>query len=241
LKRQKLFAIIQKLFNNLLGLICMKTFTKVDQPYREAIEAPGRELAEALASARSVRKIDLEGTDITHAVLLRLKSFFLTQDHIKRELGKVYAAPAADFFVETVCFFLKVVLEKLRPSLTVASEKNVIRKQGSMRPDISIWRGDKLIAAIECKTQLGWNRDGWLLDFEKREKQLALHSPSAKLFLLVLTGSNWPGFGDDKRVSKQFFVMLDDIWPNLFEISSGEKVVHPIERLLKRILSLVRA
>lgn len=216
----------------------MCTFTKADQTYRSAIEAPGRDLAAAFAAARSVPQIDLNATDITHAVLLRLKSFLLCQERIKGELGKVYAAPAADFFVESVCFFLKVVLGKLEPSLTVASEKNIVRKQRSMRPDISIWQGETVIAAIECKTQLGWNRGGWLHDFEGREKRLAAEFPDAKLFLLVMTGSNWPGFGDDKRVRKQFFVLLKDIWPNTFESSTATtSIVHPIEVLFREVLS----
>jgi hypothetical protein len=216
----------------------MRTFTEADQAYRSAIEASGRELAAAFDAASSVPKVDLNATDITHAVLLRLKSFLLCQEKIKSELGKVYAAPAADFFVESVCFFLKVVLGKLEPSLTVASERNIVRRQGSMRPDISIWRGDKVVAAIECKTQLGWNRGGWLHDFEGREKRLATEFHDAKLFLLVMTGSNWPGFGDDKRVSKQFFVLLKDIWPNTFESSSAEtSIVHPIEVLFREVLS----
>jgi hypothetical protein len=215
----------------------MTTFTQLDQEYRNAIEAPGRELGAAFIAARKVEQIDLSGIDLTHAVLLRLKSFLLTQEKIKRSLNKVYAAPAADFFVETVCFFLQVVLEKLDPSLSVASEKNIVRRQGSMRPDISVWRGDTIIAVIECKTQLGWNRDGWQQDFEAREKRLKNEFVNARLFLLVMTGSNWGGFGDDHRVGKQFFVLLDQIWPNHFEVSdSGNKsLVHPIESLFNEI------
>jgi len=217
----------------------MPTFTKADQAYRTAIDAPGRELSAAFAAARSVPLIDLSGSDISHAVLLRLKSFLLCQERIKNELGKVYAAPAADFFVETVCFFLKIVLEKLEPSLSVSSERNIVRRQGSMRPDISIWRNDKVVAAIECKTQLGWNRDGWLHDFEDREKRLTEAFPDARLFLLVMTGRNWPGFGNDIRVGKQFFVLLNDIWPNTFDASSTV-VVHMIEGLFCEILNHAR-
>lgn len=219
----------------------MRTFTEADQVYRASIEAPGRDLASAFAAARSVLPIDLNATDITHAVLFRLKSFLLCQEQIKSELGKVYAAPAADFFVESVCFFLKVVLGKLDPSLAVASEKNIVRRQGSMRPDISVWRGETVVAAIECKTQLGWNRNGWLHDFEDRETRLAAEFPDAKLYLLVMTGSNWSGFGDDKRVGKQFFVLLNDIWPNTFEASAATtNIVHPIECLFHEILSYAR-
>lgn len=216
----------------------MRTFTDADQAYREAIEAPGRDLRAAFASAFAVSTVDLNTTDITQAVLLRLKSFMLCQEQIKAELGKIYAAPAADFFVETVCFFLKVVLGKLDSSLTVASEKNILRRRGGMRPDISIWRGETVVGAIECKTQLGWNRRGWLPEFEKREKQLTADFPHAKLFLLVMTGSNWPGFGDDTRVGQQFFVLLKDTWPNLFEVSAtATTVFHPIEAIFREVVN----
>jgi hypothetical protein len=215
----------------------MPTFTEADDAYRAVIEGPGRELPAAFVAARSVSKIDLNGIDITHAVLLRLKSFLQCQEQTKRQLGKVYAAPAADFFVETVCFFLKVVLEILDPSLSVASEKNVVPRKGSMRPDISIWKDDKIIAAVECKTQLGWNRDGWLQDFEQRESRLTEQFSGARLFLLVMTGSNWSGFGDDNRVGKQFFVLLNDIWPNMFDtIAGANSIVHPVEGLFREIL-----
>lgn len=220
----------------------MRTFTDADRAYRDAIEAQGRELPAAFAAAGSVPQLDLNTTDITHAVLLRLKSFLLCQEKIKTELGKVYAAPAADFFVESVCFFLKVVLGRLEPSLTVASEKSIVRRQGSMRPDISIWRGESVVAAIECKTQLGWNRDGWLHDFADRETRLAAECPGAKLFLLVMTASNWGGFGDDRRVESQFFVLLNDIWPHAFDPSSSTaSMVHPIEGLFRELISHVRA
>lgn len=69
----------------------MQTFTNADRTYRDAIEAQGRELPAAFAAAHLVPQIDLSTTDITHAVLLRLKSFLLCQEKIKAELGKVYA------------------------------------------------------------------------------------------------------------------------------------------------------
>ena len=216
----------------------MTTFTEADKIYRAAIEAPGRELRAAFESAIAVSELDLGARDITHAILLRLKSFRFSQEQVKRELDKNYAAPMADFFVETVCFYLKVVFSKLDPSLVVASERQIRRQRGSIRPDISVWRGDSVVAAIECKTQLGWNRTGWLSDFEEREKKLAENFPTAKWLLLVLTGSNWPGFGDDNRVNQQFFVLLKDIQPEEFEVfSSNAQVDKPIEGLITSVLS----
>jgi len=215
----------------------MLTFTDADYKYRDAIEAQGRELGAAFTAAQSVYKLNLKGTDITHAVLLRLKSFLLYQEKIKVGLGKVYAAPPTDFFVESVCFFLKVVLSRFDEQLTVACKKKIACRQGSMRPDISIWYAGIPIAAIECKTQLDWNRDGWLQDFEKREKRLATEY-KAKLFLLAMTGSNWPEFGSDKRVGRQIFALLKDIWPDAFDPSSSTtSILHSIEELCRQLIS----
>lgn len=219
-------------------ILKIPTFTDADQAYRAAIGAPGRELANAFTAASSVPEIDLAGTDLTTAVLLRVKAFYVSQDEIKNGLCKVYAASAADFFVETVCFYLKVVLGRVDSSLSVASEKSVARRRGALRPDISVWRGEKLIAAIECKTQLGWNRDGWIRDFEKRQAILIDVSPDAKLFLLVMTGINWPGYGDDARVGQQFFLLLRDLWPTKFDASVvATGITHPIEGLFSAVLS----
>ncbi len=218
----------------------MTSFSQADSDYRRAVEAPGRELQAAFAAARAVQP-DLSKDEVTSAVLLRLKSFFVAQDLVKAGLDKVYAAPAADFFVEAVAFYLRVVLEKLAPSLSVSSERSTVRKQGSMRPDISIWRGAEVVAAIECKTQLGWNRDGWLKDFEGRESRLRSDFPSAQLYLVVMTGSNWPGFGDDARVGTQFFVLLEKLWPLDIDESVGIPIHHRVEDLITSLIAHVGA
>lgn len=215
----------------------LSPFTQADQKYRHAIEAPGRELRSALARARAVPRVNLGGNDLTAAVLLRLRSFFRSQHLTKEALGKRKAAPAADFFVETVCFYLTVALGKLDPTLRVASEKSITRKRGSMRPDISIWRDETLVACVECKTQLGWTRRTWLTDFKKREKGLSKESPGAKLFLLVMTGANWPGFGTDASCDKQFFLLLDRIWPRDIDPERIGEIPPGIERLLSAIVA----
>lgn len=220
----------------------MGEFSDADKPVRDAIEAAYPALISAFAAALEVEEVDLQQRDLTNAVLLRLRSYFLTQANIKGLLNKVYAAPAADFFVETICFFLMVVLKKIDPTLSVASEKRIMPKNGSMRPDITVWRDAKVVAAIECKTQLGWNRDGWLKDFEAREKKLKKEAPGARMFLLVMSGSNWNGFKDDHRVGIQFFVLLDKTWPRDLDIPiPTDVIVHPFEAFLGAVVDCLRA
>jgi len=57
-----------------------------------------------------------------------------------------------------------------------------------------------------------------------------------------MTGSNWAGFGDDVRVGKQFFVLLNEIWPRDYEPSDEKSmgIVHPIEKLFHEILCHAR-
>lgn len=214
----------------------MKTFVEADAEYRRAVESPGTALSAALTAATQVSQLNLNADDVTIASILRLRSFFRAQAEIKLQLDKVYAAPAADFFVETVLFYLRVAFARLDPSLIIASERNIVSRRGSLRPDISIWRGGDVVAAVECKTQLGWNRDGWLQDFESRETRLRDVHPDSKLFLLVMTGSNWSGFGNDLRVGNQLFVLLNNIWPHEFDESVRTSIVHRIENLISAIL-----
>ena len=215
----------------------MTTYTQADLQYRSALEAIGRELPSAYTTAQPVERIDLQGNDITQAVLFRMKSFLNIQHTIKTQLLKEYAAPAANFFVETVLLYLRVAIKRLAPMRTVAAAKNIIRKRGSIRPDISIWQGNQVFAAIWCKTQLGWKRNDWLTEFEQRESRLRAEFPDAKLFLLVMTGRNWPGFGDDQRVGRQFFLLRHDIWPHEFAVESAARLIaHRIESLIATLV-----
>ena len=52
-----------------------------------------------------------------------MRSYYVAQDRIKKFLEKRKAAPGADFFVETVAFYLKVAINILKLEYEVASEK----------------------------------------------------------------------------------------------------------------------
>jgi hypothetical protein len=174
----------------------------------------------------------------THAIANRLRAFYNMQSKTKDFLDKKVAQAGSDFFVETILFFLKLFNDVEGLNLEIASERTVQRKRNAMRPDISIWRGSELLAVVECKTQLGWSRHNWKSDFETREQKLKEVFPDAKIFLVVMSSCNWPGFGDDLKVGKQLFCLLNG-WPTaLSTIPTSEMLYTPIESLLEQLLDL---
>ncbi len=92
-----------------------------------------------------------ENQEFTVAILLRLRAYYRMQDKINKFLGKQVKGNAADFFVETINFYLRVFLELNQILLDVKSEKKV---SSHLRPDISVWQGQNPVLFIECKTQL---------------------------------------------------------------------------------------
>jgi len=71
--------------------------------------------------------------------------------------------------------------------LQAHSERQIQKTKKAIRPDISIWRGDEVVAIIECKTQLGWNRPTWEDQYNERDNKLKELYPQARSFLLVMT------------------------------------------------------
>jgi hypothetical protein len=180
-----------------------------------------------------------EDLDYSRLIVNRLRAFYCAQDKIKKILDKQVAQAGADFFVEAILFSLKLFNEVEGLKLEVASERAIQRKRNAIRPDISIWRGDTLLAAIECKTQLGWKRHDWAFHFDEREKKLKEIFPTATMFLLVMTGCNWSGFGNDPRSGKQMLCLLKDLWPTQIPKSFDPLILEtPIERLLEQVKCL---
>lgn len=174
--------------------------------------------------------IDLSGSLMTQAILLRMGAYYDSQNRIKQFLNKRYLASASDFFVETVAYYLKLYYHN--NSFKIASERQIMRKRGAIRPDISIWDQDTIVATIECKTQLGWDRFNWHNKYEERERKLKLVFPKAKSFLLAMTSLNWSGFCQIQSEHREKFFCLTNDWP------SRERPIQfqdRIEKLLEMI------
>ena len=177
--------------------------------------------------------------EVTRAMLRRVSAFYEAQRRMKLFLGKRYAVAAADFLVETLVFYLKALAVTHQLNVEIASERQIRRKRGAIRPDISIWQGDECLACIECKTQLGWKRHTWEAQFVEREQKLIAEFTGASTFLLVLTGLNWPGFGDHPQLGNKYFLLLRDIWPGDVDLDTLEtRIDTPVEMLRGRVAQL---
>lgn len=204
---------------------------------RQSLENQAAVLLRLRDQIRRNGPLPRDGTDITQVVLLRMKSYYEGQNKIKDFLNKRYLSAASDFFVESVLFYLKLCCETYANTLDVHSERQIRKKRGAIRPDISVWTGDEVTAMVECKTQFGWNRDKWEKDFTHREQKLKTEFPNATAYLLVMTSENWSGFPEnDHRVGRQFFT-LSSVWPTRIAPDRvNEVIINPIERLFASII-----
>jgi hypothetical protein len=204
-----------------------------DKVYLNSLRATFKQLKKTYESIEHSYKFDLNKTEITEAILERLKVYYLTQVQIKTFLDKRYLTAGSDYFVETILFFLRLYFQSKGGLLEAHSEKQILKTKNSIRPDISIWKKHKVIAIIECKTQLGWNRNNWEQQNNIRNVILKKDYPEAQSFLLVMTGRNWGGFGNHSKLKKEYFCLLKDIWPSKY--TNNDQIFTPIEGLFKKL------
>lgn len=174
---------------------------------------------------------DLSKDEITQAIVQRMNSFwYFHVNNNKNLLNREVNTNAADFFTETCLFFVKAFFYNYE--VDVFSEKNILKGKSKkrLRPDISIWKNDELIAVIELKVSDGWNRKNMLNHLEERRKSIQAIWPNAY-------------FG---AISYWSFSNIDEIlYPDYigFFIHKGEKGGHlptgkTIELVLDRILKV---
>ena len=178
-----------------------------------------------------VYSFDLNKDEITQAVIQRMNSFWYFHiNNNKGILNRQVNTVAADFFNETCLLFIKSFFIKFE--IEVSSERNILKTKSkkSIRPDLSLWKNEELIAVIELKVSDGWNRKNMLNHLEERKKSIQ---------------AEWPNvyFG---AISYWSFSNIDDfLYPDYIGllIHKGEKENHlhtgkTIEQIFKRILDV---
>lgn len=209
--------------------------------YLDCLHDLPRTLEESYEKLVRLGPLPIDGYYITALILRTVKTYYEGQNQTINFLNKRQRGATADFFVETFLFYLKAFIQTHNLPVVVLSEANIKRQRGSLRPDISVWQGDELVATIECKTNLGFNRHGWEEQFSERESRIHRdYFPNARCFLVVLTAVNWPGFKESPKIGDQYFT-LSKAWPPHIDLDHIEDyIANPIEPLFGQIETLVR-
>lgn len=196
-----------------------------NQHYREIAK-----INEEILNELKLYDFDLDKTEISEAIMYRMWAFYDTHNSMKKILGKNQNQAASDYFVESCLIFLKAYFEKL--NLVVSSEKIIWKEsRKNIRPDITIWKDDKLIASIEMKVQLGRKRLEWKNELHDREKDIK-NKTNCKFFAVICyTEANWQGFDRDENWETKYFSITDrDLKLNKFGF----------EKLIKQILLCIQ-
>ena len=130
---------------------------------------------------------------------------------LSEALGRVKEPSISEIVTESVTMLVDSIarspaLKDLQ--LEVSSERNVKLPVGGYRkPDVGIWKNDKLSLVVECKTCLGRRRKEWMDDYGSRLKEFESVGLSKEAFMLFVgTDTTWKGFpSGDPRVSKNWF------------------------------------
>lgn len=171
---------------------------------------------------------NLSNEEITDAVIERMYAFWhFNVTNNKEILHRNINTTAADFFTETCLLFFKAYFEK-NENFEVCSEKTIGYKT-NVRPDISIWNKNELIAVIELKVSNGWKGKSMLPHLYEREEQIKRIAPNAYFGVLAfwnffdITGKNW---------NSKYFGLLnfDESNKHLRTDSSIEKLILEINK-----------
>lgn len=153
-----------------------KTFT---EQYRSLLE-----IQKSVKAQLSTYNFDLEKTEITDAIINRMDAFwYFNFNNNKELLNRNVNTTAADFFTETCLLFLKAYFEQ-KMGYKVCSEE-VIAQNPVIRPDITIWKNEQLIAVIELKVSNGWKGKFILPHLEEREKIIKANHPTVYFGVLA--------------------------------------------------------
>jgi hypothetical protein len=182
--------------------------------------------------------ISLAGNTITKSILLSMKALYESRYAVCHFLDKRQVGAGADFMFEVLIFHLKAFLSSHGSHLTVSGERSLPHSR--IRPDISVWLDDSLVAVIECKTSLGWSRTDWGSLFNERNQTICEAFPSAACYLVVLDGRDAPGLQGDNLAGQTYFALCRRPPHKVNASDPDSDILMPIEPMFSQILALSR-
>lgn len=188
----------------------MKTITdKIKESFSAFSIKPNDELLAYAEACDAYSTETIDSAEMQNALCSYMDSCASRSRALSAAVGRTKEPPMADVFTEATNMLVDAIVRGKDPNVKVFSEKNVKLKCGYRKPDVSIWKNDKLIGVVECKTCLGRRRDDWQKDYEKRVSELSeLQLTESQVILFVETEQTWQGFPTtDARTLKTWFTL----------------------------------
>jgi capsid protein len=128
--------------------------------------------------------------DVTVMIARRMFNHYSFQKQLKKDISLSTISSASGVFHQVVGTYLRAYLRSRDDSFRVALEKSY----GTVRPDISIEKNGKPWAALEVKTDLGWNRPYLSSGEWTKRRQSVIDAGFRDARLVLLANSNWSGW-----------------------------------------------
>jgi hypothetical protein len=176
----------------------------------------------------------------TKFILTWMRDLRAFQKRFGSLFGRKKQPPLADDFTAAVALCLEQFLKARGQTGRVRCEETTHKKRGATRPDVSVRSAAAvLVATVECKTNLGWNRKKWKEQCEARNAALLERFPACSPYLCVLTQKNWDSaeFLGSPYCGKQWFCLSKVSVGKITD--SAKDILHPIEGMLLSILGQV--
>jgi hypothetical protein len=141
--------------------------------------------------------------------------------------------PVADDFTAAVALSLEQFLAARGFPGMVRCEQTTHQERGALRPDVSLRSppSDSLVATVECKSDLGWDRGDWRVKFQERTQKLQSAFPGCASYLCVLHKKDWD------CNEKQWYCLCRFPPTRLGDVISDSDILAPIEPMFVDILA----
>jgi len=166
------------------------------------------DVQEAVKKQLDTYPYDLTKDEITEAIIQRMYAFWHFSSRNNDLLGRRGNPVSADFFTESCLLFFKTYFEHERHGFKVKSEHNIdpAPNRRLVKPDISIWKDDQLIATVELKVSHGWKGKSIEEHLRQREEKIIVLRPSAWFGVLVFWNYSQP---DAPQWGEKYFGLLN--------------------------------
>lgn len=197
----------------------MKLIERINTSYKKWSISPSNELLVYAQRCDDYAAGKIDSSDVQTSICEYMDLVAARSRALSVALGRTKEPPLADVFTEATNMLVDAIVRSkdlAHLNIGVSSEKNLKLPQGGYRkPDVSLWKNDRLVGVIECKTCLGHRRDDWLNDYEKRVEEFStLGLKGEALFLFVETEQTWCGFpaGDARTLNSWFTLCPKGAW-----------------------------